>query len=126
MVAAEAGVMCKKMNEPEVGKTYYYLTYADLGFTMPGLNPVVYVGKNIFGDEQEDKYYYQDTPSFTRFGLATESSNSSECFVQAISVNEHGNFVIEQHHLPSIINDAIERAEKLGFPKLKVCKGNWQ
>jgi hypothetical protein len=114
------------MNEPEVGKTYYYLTYADPGLTMPGLNPVVYVGKNIFGDEKEDTYYFQDTPSFTRFGIATESPNSLECSVHSISTNKFGSSVIEQHQLPSIVNGVIERAEKLGFPKLKVCKGNWK
>jgi hypothetical protein len=114
------------MNEPEVGKTYYYLTYADPGFTMPGLDPVVYVGKNIVGDEQEDSYYFQDTPSFTRFGLVTESSNPLECLVQAISTNKFGSSVIEHHQLLGIVNGAIERAEKLGFPKLKVCKGNWE
>ena len=53
----------------KLGNTYYHITYADPHLTMPGVKPIIYIGKNILSEE-EDKEYFQDTVSFVRFGSA--------------------------------------------------------
>ncbi len=70
--------------ELEIGEYYYLLTYADKDWTVPGLQPVIYVGTNVleedFGSGNET-YYFQDSVSFGRFGLATKAiaSDAARC-----------------------------------------------
>jgi hypothetical protein len=55
------------------GQAYYRITFADADMTIPGIEPMIYVGTNIFPDDETDTftYYFQDTVSFRRFGPAT-------------------------------------------------------
>ncbi len=50
------------------GKTYYWLTFADPDMTMPGVEPLIYIGHG----EKDGLFCFQDTVSFVRFGPATE------------------------------------------------------
>jgi hypothetical protein len=57
-----------------VGQTYYLVTFADPQQTMPGIEPRVFIGVDVFGPQPDGatpRYYFQDTPSFCMFGLAT-------------------------------------------------------
>ena len=60
-----------------VGRTYYLVTFADVHQTMPGIDPMVYIGDDVFGPQEDNaapKYYFQDAPSFSKFGMATEEN----------------------------------------------------
>jgi hypothetical protein len=50
-----------------VGRTYYQLTFADRDQTMPGVEPLVFLGHVKF-DGGGDAYAFQDTVSYVRFG----------------------------------------------------------
>jgi hypothetical protein len=70
----------------EIGSYYYRLTFVDPKLWVPGLKPVIYVGENILEDDVDEKevtYYFQDSVSFSRFGLAPEvgRENSAECLI---------------------------------------------
>lgn len=57
------------------GEAYYMLTFADRDWTIPGVEPMIYVGVNVFDShkaEAEPHYCFQDTVSFNRFGDATQ------------------------------------------------------
>src|SRR2546425_13120810 len=59
-----------------LGKAYYRLTFADAAMTIPGVEPMIYIGANIFADDvaTTPRHYFQDTVSYHRFGDATKYS----------------------------------------------------
>jgi hypothetical protein len=63
----------------KVGSAYYRLTYADSDLTIPGVQPIIYVGSNIFPDDDPAlvTYYFQDTVSHFRRGPVTDAAHDS-------------------------------------------------
>jgi hypothetical protein len=59
------------------GHVYYRLTYADSDRTIPGVQPMIYVGSNIFPDDNPESvtYYFQDTVSYSSVGPITDPSH---------------------------------------------------
>jgi hypothetical protein len=57
----------------QVGRAYYRITYADNDLTVPGLEPMIYVGTNIYPDDDPKQltYYFQDTVSYSISGNVT-------------------------------------------------------
>jgi len=55
----------------ELGRAYYQVTYADRDWTVPGVEPLIYVGVNLFDSDADSPtpvYTFQDTVSYFRFG----------------------------------------------------------
>lgn len=55
----------------KVGSAYYQVTYADRDLKIPAIEPMVYVGVNLFDSDAESPtpvYTFQDTVSYFRFG----------------------------------------------------------
>jgi hypothetical protein len=54
----------------EIGRAYYRVTYADRHMTIPGVEPMIYVGVDIFDSHElpSPVYTFQDTVSYFRFG----------------------------------------------------------
>ena len=59
------------------GDAYYRATFADSDRTIPGVRPMIYVGSNIFPDDDPTSvtYYFQDTVSYSRLGPITDAAN---------------------------------------------------
>ena len=129
-------------NSLEIGVTYYQITYADVAQTMPGIEPLVYAGLNIFGSASDEpaKYYFQDTVSVVRFGLCVQwgqevqpDDEASDLSLEghegrvycAHEASEIGEGIVDLLALPAEIDRAIQRAQALGFPKLSKAKGKW-
>jgi hypothetical protein len=53
-----------------LGTAYYRLAFADAARTVPSVIPMIYVGVNIFPDDEPDTpvHYFQDTVSFSELG----------------------------------------------------------
>lgn len=68
-----------KIEQLERGQAYYRLTYADPELTIFGIEPMVYVGINIFPDDDSGGaiYYFQDTASYLTRGAATDLASST-------------------------------------------------
>ncbi len=62
------------------GTAYYRLTFADEGLTIPGVQPMIYVGTNIFPDDDPASvvYYFQDTISHSWRGPVTDAAHDSK------------------------------------------------
>jgi hypothetical protein len=59
----------------QVGSAYYRITYADLNLTIPRVEPMIFIGMNVFepgGASALPAYGFQDTVSFYRFGSAAD------------------------------------------------------
>ena len=59
------------------GEAYYRVTYADDDLTIPGVRPMIYVGSNIFPDDDPASvtYYFQDTASHSSLGSVADAAN---------------------------------------------------
>jgi len=110
----------------EYGTTYYQITYADPKLTMPGLKPMVYIGKNLFGTEKENTHYFQDTVSVLVFGLLSESSDTTDCKISSCTEDEVGVDILSLEKAINEIQKAAEKAKKLGNPKLEKVNGEWK
>jgi hypothetical protein len=68
-----------KIEQLERGEAYYRLTYADPVLTIPSVEPMMYVGTNIFPDDDSGSviYYFQDTVSYLARGAATDLASSA-------------------------------------------------
>ena len=113
-----------------VGKTYYRLTFADVDMTIPGVEPLVYVGVHE-SSQGELLPTFQDTISYTWVGGYPGPYKSG----QNIDVTLHPMAEPEASEMLSLaevvqeINEVFDRAEGLGFPALKsprVPPGNAQ
>jgi hypothetical protein len=131
----------------EIGTTYFRITYADVARTMPGLEPLVYVGVDLFGPQPNGaapKHYFQDTVSVMRFGLATGqmwggpvigdaeeagqiSGEDAEdgCYLMGHEAEEIGWVIVDLPAAIAELRAAAERAKELGYPKLEKAKGKW-
>ena len=62
----------------QIGRVYFQVTYEDREFTIPAVEPMIYLGVNILQpdalDEPDDqpRYAFQDTVSYSHFGSAIE------------------------------------------------------
>lgn len=70
----------------EIGRTYYAITYADPNFTMPGVEPFVFLGKNAFLEIEGDSLYtWQFQDALYTKGYAFGSERASTIDVRALS-----------------------------------------
>lgn len=62
----------------KIGRVYFQVTYEDREFTVPAVDPMIYLGANILEVDPSDdspgqsRYAFQDTVSFAHFGNAIE------------------------------------------------------
>lgn len=114
------------MTTLEYGQTYYQITYADPTLTMPSLKPMVYLGKNFFSNEKEDTHYFQDTVSVLIFGRVTEVADTTDCTVSSCTEEEIGSDILSLEEAIAEIQQAAERAKRLGYPQLEKGEGEWK
>ena len=114
------------MDRLEYGTTYYQVTYADPKLTMPGLKPMVYIGTNIFGNEKEESFYFQDTVSVIVFGLLGEATETENCHVSSFTAEDFGISIVSLDEAATLVAEAAEKAKGLGYPKLQKATGRWQ
>jgi len=60
------------------GKTYFRLGYLDKDLTIPKMNPMIFIGRDL-GQGDASQLYFQDAESYldgTRFGTATRNGDA--------------------------------------------------
>ena len=108
------------MERLEVGNTYYRLTYADRDLTMPGVEPLVYLG-DADPQDGEVPHIFQDTISYVRFGSRLEMGRDhDEVLVYFVSHKEVGSGILNVQQLATAVSAAAQRAAALNNPKLPV------
>ncbi len=58
-----------------VGQAYYRVTYADPRYTIPGVEPMIYLGQNVFDDDSNDSvtHYFQRPSDWNAYGNVLDS-----------------------------------------------------
>jgi len=100
-----------------VGTPYYRVTYADATRTIPGVQPMIYVGVNIFSDDDPDTavYYFQDTVSYALMGSIASAEHETEHSDVEVQVFPHTEADVDTEvmTLPEVVAalaDALKRA----------------
>ena len=60
-----------------VGRTYFRLTFADRDLTMPGVEPLVFLGE-VMDDGGTRGFAFQDTASFVQHGSGLEGEEQHD------------------------------------------------
>jgi hypothetical protein len=101
-----------------VGCAYYRVTYSDSELTVPGVQPMIYVGSNIFPDDDPASvtYYFQDTISHSWLGPVTDTARDSShpeidtaVFPHTEHEMQHG--VLTLVEVVAALTEALERAK---------------
>jgi hypothetical protein len=100
------------------GKAYYRITYADPQLTIPGVEPMMYVGVDLFPEEKvaEPRYYFQDTISFHQHGSCVEysgppfSDEDTPFNISSFTADELGTSLVELSEAARLLSEANQRA----------------
>ena len=100
------------------GCAYYRVAYADRDLTIPSVVAMIYVGSNIFPDDDPGSviYYFQDTISHTQRGPVTDAAYDSKHPEIEASVFPHTEVEL-QHDVLTLaevtarLTEALRRAE---------------
>jgi hypothetical protein len=104
------------------GQTYYRLTFADPDMTMPGIEPLVYIGRH----ESDGKmlHTFQDTISYTwvgRYPGPFRPDQDMEVSLYPMDDPE-GEGMLSFSDLFSKLKELEARAKQLAFPELKPAR----
>lgn len=101
----------------QTGRAYYRITYADPELTIPSVKAFIYIGVDIFPDDDADvvMYYFQDTVSYFACGAATDETSSTghpEVDIQVfpIHVQEIGSSIVSLEGAIEALQSAKARA----------------
>jgi hypothetical protein len=102
----------------KAGSAYYRVTYADRDLTIPGVQPMIYVGSNIFPDDDPTSviYYFQDTVSHSWRGAVTDPAHDSkhpeiESAVFPHTEQEVQSGILTLAEVAAAITEALRRGE---------------
>jgi hypothetical protein len=67
----------------KIGTAYFQVTFSDREYTIPGVDPMIYIGVDVIEPDQSDEhsdepqFVFQDPVSFSRFGSAADYNGSA-------------------------------------------------
>lgn len=113
-------------NSLVVGRTYYRLTFADSDLTMPGVEPLVFLGE-VTLDDGIHAFAFQDTVSYVRFGSRLQlTEDNDEILLYFIPDDDIGTSICDIATVVGEISAAGSRAEAMNHPVLPVLGTGWQ
>ena len=107
-----------KASDLIIGRTYFRLTYADRDLTMPGIEPLVFLGE-VMDDAGTRGFAFQDTASFIQHGSGLEGDEQDEEIVLYFLPESEIGALYDIDELTAEIAGAAQRAVSLNYPTLK-------
>ena len=104
-----------------LGRTYFRLTFADRDLTMPGVEPLVYLGE-VTDDSGTHGFVFQDTVSFVQHGSGLEGDEQHEDIVLYFMPESEVGALYDIDEVATEIAEAAKRAASLNHPALKPLK----
>ena len=101
-----------------IGRTYFRLTFADRDLTMPGVEPLVFLGE-VMEEAGTRGFAFQDTASFIQHGSGLEGEEQHEDIALYFLPESEIGALYEIGELPAEITEAAQRAASLNYPTLK-------
>lgn len=111
-----------KASELITGRTYFRLTFADPNLTMPGVEPLVYLGQ-VADDSGTEGIVFQDTASYVQYGSGLEGEEQHEDIVLYFMPESELGAIYTLAELSAEIVESAKRGVELNYPHLEVRGG---
>jgi hypothetical protein len=108
-----------------IDRTYFRLTFADRELTMPGVEPLVYLGE-VTDDGGTHGFVFQDTASYVQFGSGLEGDEQHEDIVLYFMPESDAGAMYDVEELAAEVAESARRAVSLNHPPLKVLRTGWK
>ena len=102
-----------------IGRTYFRLTFSDRDLTMPGVEPVVYLGEvaDVGGTQG---FVFQDPACFVQHGSGLEGDEQHEDIILYFMAEAEIGALYDVEELAAEVAESARRAVSLNHPWLKV------
>ena len=104
-----------------IGRTYFRLTFADRDLTMPGVEPLVYLGE-VTDEGGSNGFVFQDTVSYVQLGSGLEGDEQHEDIVMYFMRESEIGALYDLAELATEVNESAKRGASLNYPHLKVFR----
>ena len=104
-----------------IGRTYFRLTFADRDLTMPGVEPLVYLGE-VTAEGGSNGFVFQDTMSFVQHGSGLEGEEQHEEIVLYFMPESELGGLYDIGELAEEIAESARRATSLNHPHLQTLR----
>ena len=101
-----------------IGRTYFRLTFADRDLTMPGVEPVVFLGE-VADENGTHGFVFQDTVSYVLHGSGLEGDEQHEEIALTFVPETELGAMYDVEELAAEVAEAARRAVSLNHPMLK-------
>lgn len=101
-----------------IGRTYFRLTFADRDLTMPGVEPMVFLGE-VTDEGGTHGFVFQDTVSFVLHGSGLEGEEQHEDIVLYFMADSDVGAMYDVEELATEMAESARRAVSLNHPTLK-------
>jgi hypothetical protein len=99
------------------GRTYFRLTFADRDLTMPGVEPLVFLGE-VTDEDGSHGFVFQDTASYVQFGSGLEGDEQHEEIVMYFMPESEIGALYDMEELAGEIAEAARRAAAANYAHL--------
>src|SRR4051812_35379542 len=98
-----------------IGSTYFRLTFADPGLTMPGVEPLVFLGQ-VTAEDSASGFVFQDTLSYVHYGSGLEGEEQHEDIVMYFLPEQEIGALYDIGELAEEISESAKRARSANYP----------
>ena len=102
-----------------IGRTYFRLMFADRDLTMPGVEPLVFLGE-VTEEGGSTGFAFQDTNSYVQHGSGLEGEEQHEDIVLYFMPESEVGALYDVEELAVEVAGSAKRAASLNYPHLKV------
>jgi hypothetical protein len=108
----------------KIGSAYFQVTFSDREFTIPGVDPMIYIGVDVIEPDpssdlsDQPRFVFQDTVSFSRFGSLVDYKGSANledegAYVYSFTLADLEG-IFDLSGAVAELGKALERARALG------------
>jgi hypothetical protein len=101
-----------------IGRTYFRLTFADRDLTMPGVEPLVFLGE-VAEEGGSKGFVFQDTGSYVQFGSGLEGDEQHEDIAMYFLPESEIGALYDMEELAAEVAESAQRAASLSYPRLQ-------
>jgi hypothetical protein len=105
-----------------IGRTYFRLMFADRDLTMPGVEPLVFLGE-VTDEGGSNGFVFQDTTSYVQHGSGLEGDEQHEDIALYFMPETEIGALYDVDELAGEVAESAKRAAALSYPHLKVSSG---
>jgi hypothetical protein len=101
-----------------IGRTYFRLTFADRDLTMPGVEPLVFLGE-VTEEGGSNGFVFQDTASYVQYGSGLEGDEQHEDIGLYFMPPTEIGAMYSLLELAEEVSEAAKRAVAANYPTLQ-------